>query len=529
MKIYKPLFLLILLIASKNSYAQFDYFQNITKDPTGNAVGFETKATGLNATAIGEKGSASGLVSMAAGYATTASGTASTALNWFSTASGTYSISTGFYTKASGVSSTAMGDNTKALGRSTIATGWLTTASGKWSTAMGANTTAFGWSSTALGYSTRADAYGSLVIGRYNVGGGDSVNWIGTDPLFEIGNGKTIYDRTNAVTVYKNGTFNISSLKGAGSRMVVADASGNLSTQAVPGGDNLGNHTATQNIHLNGKWLSGDASNKGIKVDVDGKTTVYSTNTTTTLSLGNTFASKKLALLDNINFYGFGVQSGQMRLQVGNTNDKFSFFAGDAAEVMTVKGNGNVGIKSTNPSCPLSLGASIITKKFALYDTPDWYGLGIAPGQMRLQVGNTGARFAFFAGDNLEVMSVRGNNNGQVGIGIVNVPVGYKLGVDGKIVCEELLVKPSEQWPDYVFEKNYKLMPLSSLETYIEKNKHLPDMPSAAVVEKEGIQVAEMNAKLLQKVEELTLYLLDLKKENEGLKARLEALENVKK
>ncbi|MBO9698801.1 MAG: DUF4200 domain-containing protein [Sporocytophaga sp.] len=79
-------------------------------------------------------------------------------------------------------------------------------------------------------------------------------------------------------------------------------------------------------------------------------------------------------------------------------------------------------------------------------------------------------------------------------------------------------------WADYVFESSYKLRPLSEVEQFIKENKHLPEVPSAKKVESEGIDVAEMDAILLKKIEELTLYMIELKKENTEMKKELELL-----
>ncbi|GDX47809.1 hypothetical protein LBMAG25_06270 [Bacteroidota bacterium] len=110
--------------------------------------------------------------------------------------------------------------------------------------------------------------------------------------------------------------------------------------------------------------------------------------------------------------------------------------------------------------------------------------------------------------------------NGQVGINLkLNDPnndfpqdENYKLAVNGKIICEELRVQKSEEWPDYVFDKEYSLMPLDSLEKFIKEHKHLPSIPNAEQVNVNGINVSEMNTLLLKKIEELTLYIIELKK-----------------
>src|ERR1044072_1234494 len=73
-------------------------------------------------------------------------------------------------------------------------------------------------------------------------------------------------------------------------------------------------------------------------------------------------------------------------------------------------------------------------------------------------------------------------------------------------------------WADFVFQPEYKLPTLAEVEGYIKVNRHLPDVPSAEEVEKDGLDLGEMNKRLLQKVEELTLYLIELKKENDEMK-----------
>lgn len=73
-------------------------------------------------------------------------------------------------------------------------------------------------------------------------------------------------------------------------------------------------------------------------------------------------------------------------------------------------------------------------------------------------------------------------------------------------------------WSDFVFDEDYQLPSLSELEDYVKANRHLPDIPSAKEVEENGVDLGEMNAKLLQKVEELTLYVIDLQKQIDELK-----------
>lgn len=114
--------------------------------------------------------------------------------------------------------------------------------------------------------------------------------------------------------------------------------------------------------------------------------------------------------------------------------------------------------------------------------------------------------------------------NGQVGIGTINMPDNnYKLYVIGGIKTEKVLVEVASLngWADYVFNSDYKLMPLSELEEYVNVNKHLPEIPSACEVVENGVELSEMQAKLLKKIEELTLYVISQQKEIDGLKTQL--------
>jgi len=105
---------------------------------------------------------------------------------------------------------------------------------------------------------------------------------------------------------------------------------------------------------------------------------------------------------------------------------------------------------------------------------------------------------------------------------------GNQLEVNGIIRSKEIKIEAS-LWPDYVFEDHYDLKELSEVEKFIAKNGHLPNIPSAKEVENNGISVGEMNAKLLEKIEELTLYLIQQRKEKNTeirqLNKRIEQLE----
>ena len=111
------------------------------------------------------------------------------------------------------------------------------------------------------------------------------------------------------------------------------------------------------------------------------------------------------------------------------------------------------------------------------------------------------------------------NLNGDVGIGTTNPD--SKLTVAGNIHAQEVKVTVNAG-ADFVFESDYNLPPLDSINKFIKENKHLPEIPSAEVMKKEGLNLSEMNIKLLQKMEEMTLYMIEQNKQIINLKNRLE-------
>jgi hypothetical protein len=135
-----------------------------------------------------------------------------------------------------------------------------------------------------------------------------------------------------------------------------------------------------------------------------------------------------------------------------------------------------------------------------------------------LRYADTTDQFDFVAGGASRMAINLGTGN--VGIGVES-PV-YKLEVCGTIRADEVLVQTG--WCDYVFDKNYQLKSIDELEQYINENKHLPGIAPASEVEKEGLKVAEMNKAMMEKIEELTLYVIQLSKDNKKLQDEIDAL-----
>jgi len=123
------------------------------------------------------------------------------------------------------------------------------------------------------------------------------------------------------------------------------------------------------------------------------------------------------------------------------------------------------------------------------------------------------------------------DTGGGVAIGTTDTS-DARLAVDGRIRAEEVVVAMSENWPDYVFEDGYELRTLGEVEAHIDEHGHLPGIPSASVIEEEGLSVGAVQTKMMEKIEEMTLYIIDQNKrmeekdrQIESLLARVEALE----
>ena len=132
-----------------------------------------------------------------------------------------------------------------------------------------------------------------------------------------------------------------------------------------------------------------------------------------------------------------------------------------------------------------------------------------------------------------ETFVVKGNGKVEIGNGAGTnerrIPISpdndYLLSVDGKIVAREIVVTANSQWADYVFDEEYPLMAIDKLERYIQENKHLPDIPTTKDVEKQGINVGDMQTLLLKKVEELTRYIIEINTKNQQLQQQIHNLQ----
>lgn len=117
-------------------------------------------------------------------------------------------------------------------------------------------------------------------------------------------------------------------------------------------------------------------------------------------------------------------------------------------------------------------------------------------------------------------------NDGKIGIG-TSTPA-EELSVNGNIRAKQVKVEITN-WPDYVFKTNYRSKPIEKVEKYIAKNGHLPEVPSAEDISKEGLNVGDMNKLMLKKIEELTLYVIEQNKRIAKLEASVKTKANKKR
>jgi hypothetical protein len=209
-----------------------------------------------------------------------------------------------------------------------------------------------------------------------------------------------------------------------------------------------------------------------------------------------------------------------------------------AYTAMTIKSNGSVGIGTTNPLAtfevagsmqlnggggPTSLqlnGGSTHLGDLGIAGGSGQYAVGANAGDIVLRTTSGKLMFDTNTGASTPAITILGGN-GNVGIGTTSPQ--NTLSVNGIVQAKEVLVNTG--WSDYVFAPNYRVKPLSEVASFIKANGHLPDIPSAKEVAAKGVNLGEMQSKLLAKVEELTLHMIEAERENRELKDRIARLE----
>ena len=277
-----------------------------------------------------------------------------------------------------------------------------------------------------------------------------------------------------------------------------------------------------------GKWIvkssSKDAVGSGISFwDTDG-THIYNNNTGN-VGIGTISPLDKLTVETGNNSYGITHRStlgNILSTRIGGTTagiDTFSptdmrIFSGGLSRMIISQTTGQVFIGSDQPAVGTKLTVQTLNNSDGISH------IGEGGNILSTRIGGTSAGFGTFSNTNMRIFCNSSSRifvaaaTGNVGIGTDNPT--YKLSVLGNIRSNEVVVETG--WADYVFDKKYILKPLEEVEKFILHNKHLPGIPSAAEIKKNGLPLGDTQKRMMEKIEELTLYVIDLKKEIELLK-----------
>lgn len=280
----------------------------------------------------------------------------------------------------------------------------------------------------------------------------------------------------------------------------------------------IGTATPSAKFHVNGTsnftdqlQVNKTAANSGIPAYLSG----YSTGSRVDYSVTGAISTMNYHQAQNnvLTFAGYGgtvaayaSAATKSDLVLSNVNANLNtgyYFSGSDNNIMllgtTAIGNG--GVASVKTSAHIDATASVSSYYGLLIDQV--YGAGTITNKYGVYQVDANSK-NYFAG--------------KLSIGTTSLPTDYKLAVGGNIIAEKVRVKlQSSGWPDYVFDKKYKLPSLREIELFIQQHQHLPGVPSAAEVEKEGIDLGDNQAVLLKKIEELTLHLIELSKKVDQL------------
>ncbi|MEO9869313.1 hypothetical protein [Ekhidna sp.] len=226
---------------------------------------------------------------------------------------------------------------------------------------------------------------------------------------------------------------------------------------------------------------------------------------------------------------------------IHNPSSKGFNFRQGSYHALTILPSGNIGVGNTSPQFKFTVDGEIgIVKDYPYLqlNSTSWNGgsfiqTGVTtaaqPNGDYMVIHNPSSKGFNFRQGSYNAMTI--HPSGKLGIGTTNPD--SKLTVAGNIHAQEVKVTiDAGTGPDYVFEPDYDLRSLEETAAYIKANKHLPEVPSASEMEANGVQLGEMNMLLLKKIEELTLYVIELKKENEEqneiIKSQEESINKIK-
>ncbi|MDP4209182.1 MAG: hypothetical protein Q8928_10250, partial [Bacteroidota bacterium] len=272
------------------------------------------------------------------------------------------------------------------------------------------------------------------------------------------------------------------------------------------------------------------------KFEVIGNTSLgdYTDNTYSNLTIKGPNSPTNANSKRDISFEFAAAGKAQIRSYRGGSWDTYLQFltsssgntGGEPSVRLHINGDGNVGIGTDNPQSKFHIVEGNNNIRIGDFGGKSIAGIELSDGDC-----NSPSSTYLLGWENSFRIATGGSvdesnhrlvvlNNGNVLIGKTSqTNTTYKLDVSGKIRADEIVVNTTGA--DFVFENNYKLRPLSEVETFIKQNKHLPDVAPAKEMQTNGVSMGDMQAKLLQKVEELTLYSIAQEKANKELTERL--------
>ena len=387
--------------------------------------------------------------------------------------------------------------------KSTI--GYQNIATGKYSLAAGYHNTAASQSSIALGHLSKAEGLCSVAIGMYTYSQADYGITIGSG----YSNSKPLLNNTSGI------------MFGTGSNVPTLFISARGS-EDYTGKVGIGNVTDPQaKLHIKGDALE-DADILLVS-SAPFKSAIRFRNDDNSISLEPNNVMRIKALTTYLMIDAPKVCFGSAMTFLSNTDDEvFSIKAPNAiaqeAKTILLSGSSEIGLQSESIALTGKVGINTT-------NTTADYALAVDGGLLSI------GQFKAISEDTVRIVAKEGIQskpillNGLVGINTERIPNTYVLAVNGGIIAEKVMIKYHTQWPDYVFESDYKLMPMHDLRTFVTQNKHLPEVPSAAEIEN-GLDVGQLQGVLLKKIEELTLYTLQLQEQVERQQAEIEELKS---
>jgi hypothetical protein len=376
-----------------------------------------------------------------------------------------------------------------------------------------------------------------MSIGVYTGGGTTSTRF--GSILGNFGNGFQFANQSNGPIMFQTSTSERMRITATGnvgintlaptSLLEVKAATGGAGITLTDGTGRLSTYVNSTNVQI------GTTTNHSIFFftnSTNGSVPLMTLSTAGNVGIGGQIASTKLEVATNDASwgmthydYGSGVSVGTyVGSNVGwiatKSNSALCFATSllntNNFSQMMLNTNGNLAVGYGTPPERLSVFTS--SNSFGLIHTDNIITVGT-------YVGAGGGWFGTKSNHPLYLFTNNGGSslsiltNGNVGIGTVTP--GYKLSVNGSIQSKEVRVETG--WADYVFDHNYSLQPLSEVEQFIQTNKHLPGIPSADNIRKNGLAVGEMQTKMMEKIEELTIYVIELEKQINELKLKADA------